>query len=186
MHIARTGGTTIALALGLKRHINSRRMRENFTQSGKIYIGHQKYADLRKRGLVGDDFHVSAFKFAFCRNPYSRAVDQWLHNRQRKTIPADLSFDGFCNNLKKYWKICHPQSVYIRGVLPDFIGRFERFEKDLRKVAKLIEVEIDKIPHCNKIPQKDFRSYYTEKTEKQVTEFYNEDFELFAYKKQIG
>lgn len=185
IHIARTGGTTISTVLGLDRYISRRRLR-HFKQSGQIYIGHLKYHQLISGGLIDRDFDQTAFKFAFARNPYDRAVSQFLHCKQKNEVPRSLTFEGFCGRLTEFYRVCHPQSVYLEKVSLDFLGRFENFVADLKRVADILGKKIREIPRLNAIGHDRFEKYHTDVTVSQINDFYGEDFDLLGYEKCPG
>ena len=77
-----------------------------------------------------------------------------------------------------------------------FVGKYENFENDLKKILDKLEIKCDNIPHLNsnlyykKHPNlntdKLYKKYYTEQWMKDwVKEKYKNDFKLFGYDLEI-
>ena len=63
----------------------------------------------------------------------------------------------------------------------DFIGRFENFEKDLRKVLKKIGIKIKKIPKLRQTRHRYYPKYYGSESVEDIKKLYWEDIEFFDY-----
>ena len=176
-HIAKTAGMTIAEALRLNPCRFIRRAKV-FSQEGAVTFGHMDYLKLLRKGIISKEFHESAFKFTFVREPYDRAVSNYLWNRKKREIPSDIGFPEYTN---KYLSITKRQHEYVDGVFLGFIGRFENLLEDIHKLGKILGVEIDNIPHRNKIQHKPSFSYYNKEAANNVLEFYRKDFDVFGY-----
>ena len=68
------------------------------------------------------------------------------------------------------------------NLLVDFVGRFENFQEDLRKVGQRIELDLNSIPWTNRTKHKHYSEYYTNETRAVVAEIYQRDIEYFGYK----
>lgn len=90
-------------------------------------------------GHVGDEDFARSFKFAFVRNPWSRAVSFY------RSMPFNAPFGVFVDEIlggllweEEHWFV-RPQADYVLsrrgGPGLDFIGRFERLAEDFSTVA---------------------------------------------------
>ncbi len=66
--------------------------------------------------------------------------------------------------------------------LVDFIGRFENFQEDLRKIGSKINLDLEDIPVINVSKHKHYSEYYTPETRDAVAKMYQRDIEYFNYK----
>ncbi|WP_265593322.1 sulfotransferase family 2 domain-containing protein [Verrucomicrobium sp. BvORR034] len=134
------------------------------------------------------------FKFAFVRNPWSRAVSQvrYLQARTGKQV-----FNGKCisDNLKilcftRQWlwgqDLGAQQSDYLtdkEGRLNvDFIGRFEHLEADFSLICNRLGIKTPELPHIFK--QEDlghYSTHYDEELVQQIGQKYCDDIRLFGY-----
>lgn len=63
----------------------------------------------------------------------------------------------------------------------DFVGRFEHLEEDLGQIAARIGVQIE-VPHVNRGPGSDYRSWYSNRSRKIVERVCAEEIEKFGYR----
>ena len=137
------------------------------------------------------------FVFAFVRNPFDRLVSNYkmfttrdLGIRQLIKLnklnqqPSDIknmSFPEFCNIILKHdnhhWELQHKFMIKW----PNFVGRFESFSSDIRKVGDLLKIPIKNIPHTNPTKHKHYTEYYDDETRQIVAEKYAKDIEYFGY-----
>ena len=119
-------------------------------------------AEPRSRGYLS---------FAFVRNPYDRAHSFYAdkivranENRHRTVGPyhgvsEDSDFDAVCAWLNtpygadafadRHWLSQHRQICLPTGGMPDFVGRYERLEADLRAVAERLGMPEPVLPTLN-------------------------------------
>jgi hypothetical protein len=183
IHIPKTAGLYIQEALGLEILRYPTRAKKNFRQTGMVTFGHQKYERLRRIGVVGDDFDRSAFKFAFCRNPFDRAVSHYFYVRKKhpERMSMDVSFIDYTRTLQKYGSTFGSQSLYLGEVDLDYLGRFEQLDADLADVAGLLGREIKPTPRRNKTRHEPYHTYYCDESEENIRKYYRKDFDLFGY-----
>lgn len=182
IHIPKAAGLYIQESLGLDLYRYPHRAKR-FPQRGMVTFGHLFYRRLVWHGIVSEAFDKSAFKFCFCRNPYDRAVSHYhyVQHKHPNILAPGTSFVDYIRNLKGYGKTFRPQTDWIRGVKIDFIGRFERLERDLKIVAGRLGIEIKDVPPRNATNHGAYQDYYCEETKHCVEEFYKLDFEVFGY-----
>ena len=152
------------------------------------------------------------FVFCFVRNPYERVKSwyQYFSAKKNKNIEIKNSslnswiLDDKCNtNWEKMnktdWKEenLSPilQSNYLKsnkGINIDFIGRFENFDEDVKKLKNILNkkfkergfekvIDYHKMWHKNKSTKID--EELTEESKNMIYELFKEDFERFGYEK---
>ncbi|MEP1963728.1 sulfotransferase family 2 domain-containing protein [Tateyamaria sp.] len=141
------------------------------------------------------------FKFAFVRNPWDRIVSCWYNkvkvirelDFERKKLPKfeDLTgeFEEFVDFLEtENLTTCNIHYRLQTRLIPvdnmDFLGRFERFEADLMKILKHLEIpKEDEFESRNVSEDKrPFQEYYTPDLRDRVAELYKADIQAFNYK----
>lgn len=134
----------------------------------------------------------SFFKFCFVRNPLDRFVSEffWRNNfngfHQKK---QPLCFEDFVEKFKEYY--FEESEVHYRSqksfihtdsdLQIDFVGRFENFESDWKKVLKHLDYKYARAPMLQGSHHKDYRSYYTTRTRNIIEDLYSDDFATFNY-----
>ena len=133
------------------------------------------------------------FRFAFVRNPWDRMVSCWRDKVIRKkekftTLDSEQEFESFVDYVSKFVDLEHGnphlrlQSRLIDLNHIDFLGRFETFEDDLKKVMDTLNIDAS-IKKKNASPRKaDYRDYYSDRIKNKVAELYNQDIQIFNYK----
>lgn len=100
--IPKTAGTTLFNtlrdALGMQKR-QSIELFLSFPQRGAVTFGHVSYLDLLALGIVSKDFHESAYKFAFVRNPYDRAISLFNYFKEHERINRNRSFSAFLDDI---------------------------------------------------------------------------------------
>lgn len=133
------------------------------------------------------------FSFTFVRNPFDRILSTYLNGIMNHT----KSFDDYIDTIKNvvenklYYTIVSidssdlshykPQFELLENLTPDFIGRFENYENDIKilsnmhpKLNCLCEVNIKK-------RNVDYKKYYNERNRKIIEELYKDDLKTFNY-----
>jgi hypothetical protein len=142
-----------------------------------------------------DPLPENKFSFTFVRNPYDRLVScyfnkvKWGNEKGFFKECWGIDFDHFVNFVCSHSKDkmddhIKPQYRIFGHLLDDisFVGRFESFNEDYRKVINILNLPIDEIPHRNKTKnRKHYSEYYNNELRDMVTEFYKEDLETWSY-----
>lgn len=151
------------------------------------------------------------FKFCFVRNPYARLLSCYLDKiKQRKPQSHPLmiqlgygpfsekilSFEEFVNAVIEqpvgvmdgHWRTQY-YATFQEGIDYDFIGRFENFEKDLKKAIKQTNIDFDKYysvqdGHATKASEQ-LNSYYTPELAEKIYQKFKIDFDYFGYDKEL-
>ena len=136
------------------------------------------------------------FKFSFVRNPWDRAYS-WYQNvmrdpvqRQRLGENSEVQFADFLRRrigkgmLKRqtYWLKNFAGEVGV-----DFVGRFEKLNRDFEFVCKTIGLENINLPHEIKGSHKQsYTDAYNSQLRELVAEFYAEEINEFGYQFETG
>jgi len=179
IHNRKCAGTSIGKALGRPR----------------THDVHQYATEARMR--VGEEIWNKAFKFTFIRNPWSRWVSLY---RQRIGISKLSASDEkyYMNQFKPYTQRLAIERFDLVGIpftLPppcwykiteenkiivDFIGRYEKLEKDWVKLNQKLGTNI-KLLNINHRPARPYQEYYDKPTQDAIFDVYQKDIENFNY-----
>ncbi|MEW5828785.1 MAG: sulfotransferase family 2 domain-containing protein [Chloroflexota bacterium] len=212
IHIPKCAGTSIENALGhLNDHVGrggqdhrSIRMfemplfspyvfssRDNMSEAVRR-IKHKYLAvkNPRNKLTVTKEQFDSYFKFAFVRNPWSRAFS-WYTNvmqdeahLQRLNLTRHVSFNEFVRQQSGKGEL-KPQMFWLKsfdGSIPlNFIGRFENLAEDFQKICEVLRLDPIALPHRGKGSNQDYRDHYDEESKRIIEEVYREEISAFGY-----
>lgn len=216
IHIPKCAGTSIENALGHSVHYDGRegqdhrtiRMIETPILTRHLFQSRENMLEVlrrvkhtvrrqgnpRNRLTVTRDQYDRYFKFAFVRNPWSRAYS-WYQNvmadelhRQGRSINGQTSFYEY---LKLYAGrgALRPQVYWLRsfdGVIRlNYVGRFENLLADFQEVCACLNVPAIELPHKVKGSGDDYRRHYDKESKELVANIYRDDIEMFAYSFEI-
>lgn len=192
--IPKNAGTSIFNMLNAPQFKTAHHTKYRFGQRGLVTFTHMDYAELVRRRHVSAGFDRSAYKFAFSRDPYDRAVSLYLYLKADER--AGITGASFLQFLQKLdsegctpiglfnvdgLSQCNPQVRWIENTSLDFLGRVESLETDLQKLCHELAIPYSPPPHLNRMQHKNFTEYYCEESAELVRNFYREDFERFGY-----
>jgi sulfotransferase famil protein len=152
-----------------------------------------KYRHLRNPNnqlTVSKKQYDNYFKFTFIRNPWARAYSWYRnvmrddeHKREYK-ITEHLSLNDFLRNYAGHGMLM-PQTYWIKdfsGSIPfDFIGRFENFSHDFKKLCGMMKLQNLNLSHKIRGSGKDYREHYDPESIDIINDIYKEEIELFGY-----
>ncbi len=176
IHINKTGGTSIAQAVGLpqKRHLHVKEVIE----------------------LIGEEAFSNAVVFAVVRNPWDKVVSHYKYRvKTNQTGMGDhhISFKDWVK--QTYGPQKNPlyydnpsmfatHSEWLKdeqGVIRvSHILRFENLAADYGELATKLGIKRD-LPHLNAGSKGSFESYYDPETADMVKAWFQEDIERFGY-----
>ncbi len=201
IHIPKTGGTALALALetramaddemlgdtpkALKRR---HRLRDAKTR-GRLWK-HSTLADIE--GLASREEIAQMFTFTLVRNPYDRAVSyyHWLQHQTfdhpAVALSQKLPFDGFaCHPLVRKSFMNNPAHRYMQlGDKREHCScyiRLEHFKRDAEPVFDHLGFSIELSQVNTSMRRRDWKSYYTKQSVKSISECCAVDIERFEY-----
>ncbi|QDC08398.1 sulfotransferase family protein [Oceanicola sp. D3] len=202
IHIPKTGGTSMALALegrakaddlmlgDTPKALKRRRRLKDVQTAGRLWK-HSRLADLP--GLVEEEEMRRLFTFTLVRNPWSRMVSyyHWLRAQSFKhpavALARELDFAAF---------VAHPHTQaslsaadygsYMR--LPSgeehcrlFI-RLEHLEEDIAPLEAHLGFPLTPLPHINQSARAaDWRAIYDERSKAAVARLAAQDIARFSY-----
>jgi hypothetical protein len=148
----------------------------------------------------------SFFRFSFVRNPYSRALscylekiagEQWLRDLRLPELgfapDADVSFPEFLRRVAEqeprhmdiHWAPQH-HLLSLQRVRYDFLGRFENFHADLKRLVEHLELGVPeellnrRTAHVTNAGQR-LTQFYDQEAVELVQEIYRGDFDTLGY-----
>jgi hypothetical protein len=211
IHIPKCAGTSIEIALGhhnsigrIEQDHRSIRMIEKPLLTPHIFSSGENAIEILRRihykfrihtnpcnkFTVTKEQYANYFKFAFIRNPWSRAYS-WYKNVMRDEnhqrflkITRPLSLNEFLR-LYKGKGALRSQTCWIKnfsGLIPlDYIGRFENLDEDFEEACKRMDIGPFTLPHETKGTTTDYREEYDKESINIISESNKEEIELFSY-----
>ncbi|ADH85786.1 sulfotransferase family 2 domain-containing protein [Desulfurivibrio alkaliphilus] len=148
--------------------------------------GHPTATDIRQ---AFPEAWNSYFKFCFVRNPYERAVSDYLYLTRRDA--ASPSFSDYLRQLSESKRDLHGRDkydnwpMYTIGEQPvmDFIGRYENLSSDFSKAMEKVGLSGVKLTASEKRRnyQKPWREYYGPGDRELVEALYSKEIGYFGY-----
>lgn len=130
------------------------------------------------------------FKFCFVRNPFDRAVSDYVW-RTRKTDSGELTFRDFLERMcsRRFDHRAIPRHfdnwpIYTIGdrIAVDFVGRFERLDDDLCRAFERIGLPPPALGHAKRTARgRDWRGYYECDERRMVERLFGREIETFGY-----
>ena len=190
LHIPKCAGQSVESAFGIRHH-------------------HRHH----KRNDLPEDWQAY-LRFTFVRHPISRFLSACNYNlrvaqrteRQLRSQPVEQlsptkryrlhlldsqpSLSTMINDLDqgrlRKLTTFKPQALWLHAGQPQFIGRVERFELDLRHLFHLIDPQAPiktRLPHTNRSPSLLKTSELSSREIRKIKAYYREDFRLTGYGK---
>lgn len=199
VHIPKTGGTSIQRVLMPAVRVYMDTSHDTFTgwsEQHKIWMQHATAQQIVMLHESSDTLK-SYYKFCFVRNPWDRALSDYLWLREdigtSDTFLDYLLERGDFEPVLQHkntrdWRGDHvaPQSNYTHDhhdvQLVDYVGRFEDLQTCFNKVCDRINMTPCQLPHVNRTDHRHYTSYYDCQTREIVSRKYARDIQLFGYK----
>ena len=130
------------------------------------------------------------FKFCFVRNPFDRAVSDFIW-RTRKTGNTEMTFRDFLQRLERrdFSNTAIPRHfdnwpIYTIDdrIAVDFVGRLERLADDLEEVFARLELHHPPLPHAKRMrPFASYRNWYRNDERSLVERLFANEIRQFGY-----
>lgn len=189
IHIPKTGGSTmgVAFAWKLEPHIP-------IDAPFEVKKVEQETETHLPAILIKNSFpniFNAYYKVCFVRNSWDLIVSAYFYLKTECDLEYDFNtwvnndFIGtpvrerniFLNPIQLDWITDEEDNIIV-----DYIGRFEYFKKDLKKIYKKIKIKSIKIPHINKTEHRHYSHYYNEKSREIIRQKYRKDIDFFGFK----
>ena len=153
------------------------------------------------RQIIGNELWTSLFSFSVVRNPFDRLASLFLYYKNTEKIFAG-DFKDFCHvtqgsllwteHNRPHPPMWRTQKSYLfdkqRSLLVKEVGRYENLEEFLEVVRKKTGLLLPRghivNPSIGK-PQEGLRAMYDSSTARLVSDFFQEDFEVFGYSNSL-
>ena len=196
VHIPKTGGTSVEQIIWPSVQDRT----ESEFWMGFIDEYRNKYQTGGLQHLLADQIRQEIgrarfdeyFKFTVVRNPWSKAVSQYVYMHDRADLMSFVGMndgDEFKTYLSLIRKKQHvqwlPQFRFFMdengSEIVDFVGRFESFDDTVYEVLEKLSIQERVIPHVNKGIKEELGSYYDNEALEIVGEMYKLDIDLLGY-----
>ena len=188
-HIAKTGGSSIVKLLRENKC-------DDLVLSNRAVSEKDKFYYFDEVAENWDQY----YKFTFVRNKFSQLVSLYHYDLQgghlsdftkNKSGNVHATFDDFIryyvqpskDELYDYWIDQHFLTTIDNSNIFDFVGRFENYKSDIKKVCKRLNLTYEdyreNIGKYSK--EKNIAKYYTQDLEKIVRNKFNHEFEMFNW-----
>jgi hypothetical protein len=144
------------------------------------------------RSEVGELVFSDYFKFTIVRNPWDKAVSQFVYMSKREDLRYLIGMrqgDSFKRYLELISKKKHiqwePQVSFVRSqdgdCMVDFVGRFETFSESVLQIMARLGICVTQIPHEVKSLRIAYQDYFDSESKELVADLYAEDVKAFEY-----
>jgi hypothetical protein len=160
--------------------------------------GHRTVTEYKQ--IFGETTFNSYFKFAFVRNPWDRVVSIYFFFKKggpiafqrwaQTQLGENCNFESFvrgCFMREDTYahKFLLPQHKFLCDktgtLMVDFLGRFENFEEDFKRVRERLGGLGSELKHINASKRGHYKDYYTDETRAIIAQAYRTDIALFGY-----
>lgn len=193
IHIYKNAGTSITSALEpFSDNWFNKRFGKFLRLVNISYFSSQPYPDHITASMLADKMgrqrFSSYFSFAIVRNPWDWQVSLYNYmlknvaHHQHELVKSFKSFDDYID-----WR-CNEEIRYQRDFiysdngekLIDYVGRYERLEKDFQTICEKIGVAAQ-LPKLNISRSVPYQNFYNEETIEMVRQAFYPDIKLFDY-----
>jgi hypothetical protein len=155
--------------------------KKQMTGKALRFYNHVPACDVRR--WIGPDIWDSYFKFCFERNPWDKAISRYYFDMAK--FDLEISFAEYIAGVEK--KLISSYDIYTinHQVAVDFVGRYERLDKDIEWISKKLKLpeKLD-LPYAKSGYRKDNRSYtqVIEQPERDIiADICSKEITLFGY-----
>ncbi len=202
MWVPKTAGYSIYRVLaehGAQKLPDHSLVERYFENRGIVTFGYISVRHLFEAGCLSEEFWQSAWKFAFVRHPYGRAVSLFKYLKRVSLLPASTAFRVFCAYLEERafepvglhnhsgLSMMNPQVAWLTdqngNLIPDFVSKVKDAPTGYKKIVSELRLAgaPSELPRENASPDSSIASYYNDETRAIVAEAYRADFETFHF-----
>lgn len=199
VHVQKTAGTSLQKVL--RTHAPDAKLwlgRHGLASDGVAEIGRERWERYFSFGFVRNPWDRLVSHYSMIRD----RIDELAPQEREVARPFKIElwnyvlhfshdFESFLDNCTGliwdrdcYKSFLFNQLDYLADdageLLVDYVGRFENFGHDARKVLATIGIEAD-VPRLNPSSRGDYSQYYTPRTRDLVAERFARDIEAFGY-----
>ncbi len=193
--VPKTAGNSVWSLLDIPKLKSMHLAKHRFIGKGPVTFGHVDYAQLVTQGYVSKEFDESAYKFAFVRDPYSRAVSLYYYMKRikKRKVSSNTTFLSFLRTLQekgcdpvglynvKGLSQCNPQVRWLENTRLDHVGKVETIDKDTQIILQNLGMKSQSVPQLNITSHPDYTRCYCPESKALVEELYKEDFQAYSY-----
>jgi len=167
IHIPKTSGTN--LKYNCRMQLKNIQEPYRYALDLNFKIGTQHYP------LYMWESEINTNKFiTIVRNPYSRAVSQWLYTSSK------LSFKDYWKDVdNNNWTINTSQNEFIKSNKNNKV-KFFKLETELKDLEDFIKVKLTSTK-VNSQPTYNYKDYYDDYAKSLISNLFEEDFKKFNY-----
>jgi hypothetical protein len=205
VHIPKNGGTSIEQIIWPEpaAYTTANLWSDSTPDPANLYhtdgLQHLFAQDVQRE--VGPSVFQEYFKFSMVRNPWDKAVSQYLFLFRRPDF-RDFLGASRRTSFKQYLTLCgrkphvhwQPQYLFLTdengAQIVDYVGRFERYEQSVHEIVSRInaahtekadKLNLGEIPHINAGHREAYWNYYDDESRDLVAELYQEDIRRYGY-----
>jgi hypothetical protein len=209
IHIPRTAGTYVSKkicnSLGVKKWREfigepKKLINREGNALGNCYSGEYSEYESNKhitaknlKNKIGKKKWKSYFKFAFIRNPWDRILSIYLKKRREATGIRRFLFENSKFKFNSYVILKYGlgvgkvmrQTEYVEDenghIIVDYIGRYEKLEKDLEKIYEKLMLESRQEEPYDGTENVSYKNYFLNMTKRIVKKKFRKEIEKFDY-----
>ena len=202
IHIPKNGGASIERLIWRDEEFTEENLWLGFKSGDRNAYqtgGLQHLFAQNVKKAVGAEKYERYFKFSMVRNPWDKAISQYLYLQKRGDLrrflglPRHASFKKYLSTIPKkphvHWL---PQVEFILDkngdLMVDLITRFESYSLAVDSILNEVKTrtshplpQLDDVPHLNKSKRQSYLHYYDEESIGMVEELYQKDISYFDY-----
>lgn len=201
IHIPKCAGSSVEMFFGVKPFKWSQPNYENLTgwcPKRKIHLQHATAEQLLELDLIDEETWNNYFKFAIVRNPWSRAVSDYLWING--TTPFKVSFKNYLSAKGRYGRVLSdtsikeyrgdhlwPQNEFITldgEIAVDKVIKIENLKQEFAQLAEDRGFKSITLPHDKKAkkPYKHYSHFYRDIEIEMLKQKFEDDIKIFNYK----